>query len=61
MRWVGHIARMKRTGMLTGFFEKARRKEAMWEALWTWMSDKRDAVLWTRFIWLRIATSGMLL
>jgi hypothetical protein len=27
MRWAVHIARMKRTGMLVGFFGKARRKE----------------------------------
>jgi hypothetical protein len=66
MRWIGHIARMGRSGMHTGFCWGSQKKGDLWEALdvggiiiLKWILEKYDGILWIGFILLRIGASGV--
>jgi hypothetical protein len=55
MRWEGHVARMGRGEVCTGFWWGDLRERVHL------IDSKWDGAVWTELIWLRIRTSGGLL
>jgi hypothetical protein len=67
-KWSGHVARMRRKGMLIEFIvgkpggKKVGRPRLRWEDdIKLDLNERENGILWTGFIWLRIGTSGWLL
>jgi hypothetical protein len=64
MRWAGHVARMgAKTTVYTILVEKPEGKRPLWRPRRRWVFNikidlKRDGIVWTGSIWLRIGTSG---
>jgi hypothetical protein len=62
---VGHVARMGRGEVFTGFGREARRGEEITEKTWMitlrWASGRQGSMGRNGFVWLRIGSVGRLL
>jgi hypothetical protein len=65
IRWVGHVARLGRRGMYTGYWWESQMERDHWEdqdvggqTILKWILDRMG---WIGLIWLRIGPSGRLL
>jgi len=65
IRWTGHVARMGRGEVYTGFWwVNLREKDHLEDTgidgriILRWIFRKREVGVWTRSIWIRIGTGG---
>jgi hypothetical protein len=65
MRWAGHVARMGRGEVCTGFWWGKMREGDHWgdpdvdgSIILGWIFGKWDVGVWTGWSWLRIGTGG---
>ena len=65
MRWVGHVARMGRGEVCTGFWRRNPRERDHWgdpdvdgRIILRWIFRKREGVVGTEWSWVRIGTGG---
>jgi hypothetical protein len=65
MRWAGHVARIGREEVCTGFWWENVRERDYWEdpgvdgrVILRWIFKNWDVVVWTGLSWLRIGTGG---
>jgi hypothetical protein len=68
MRWAGYVACVGERGIHIGFWWESRKKyttrnniDVDGMIILTRILEKQTEVEWTRFIWLRIGTGGVLL
>jgi hypothetical protein len=66
IKWTGHIARTGRRRMHIRFWWESQKEIDHWEYLdvgdriiLKWIIERKDGVVWTGLIWLRIGTNGV--
>jgi hypothetical protein len=65
MRWTGHVARVRKGEMCTGFWWGNLRERDQWgdpgidrKIILRWIFRKWDVGVWTKLSWLRIGRDG---